>query len=80
MELSYHDTSLSNEDRPTAVANVSPVLALKKARTPHRTFGYGPPDEALLHTRRLIRCSRALYVALPPGGRAVYMLSSLRSC
>ena len=46
-KLTFYKTSLlqaalSFPDSATA-ANVTPVQALKKARTPHRTFGYGPP-------------------------------------
>src|SRR6516164_5251982 len=37
----FHDI-LPPQDSATA-AKVTPVQALKKARTPHRTFGYGPP-------------------------------------
>src|SRR5262249_53638347 len=82
-KLTFYRTSLlqaalSFPDSATA-ANVTPVQALKKARTPHRTFGYGPPRARRSSTLGSRDSPPGLVVAFSSGGPAVYCFSSLRS-
>src|SRR6516162_1845171 len=76
--MSLLQAALSFPDSASA-ANVIPVQALKKARTPHRTFGYGPPRTRRSSTLGSRDSPPGLFVAFSSGGRAVYCFSSLRS-
>ena len=64
-ELTCHNHTLQRKQFARPPQPTSALYWRSKARTPHRTFGYGPPSEAQLRFRRWVNSSQVLHVALP---------------
>lgn len=67
MKLSCHDTSLSDANSLDRRSQRQPCTGAQRRKLPTGLSATGHPDEVLLQTRRWIRSSPVLYMALSPG-------------